>query len=335
MNPTSDLLARYLQAIGEHLPAATRDDVLAELRANLQAQLDDHAEELNRPLTDADIAAVLKDHGRPIVVAARYLPQQSLIGPAIFPYYLMTLRKAAPFAIVIIFLAHCSNILFVHTMPELIAGILRALGQLIPDLILFAAWITAAFAIGEYVYTHNPSKPFGASWDPTKLPAIKSQIKGKSRASRIFDLIFHCLWILYVLAIPGHPFLILGPGEFALRAFPVTFAPAWQTFYVLLLVILGFQLITKIIALNTHYDRAQVVLDLVTKLFGIATTAYLVTMKTYLVATGPSANLAMLANVNHWIGFGFRIVLLITLIDFLVEAWKLVRPSLGARSLVF
>jgi hypothetical protein len=335
MNPTSDLLARYLQAIGEHLPAATRDDVLAELRANLQAQLDDRAEELNRPLTDPEVATILRDHGRPIVVAARYLPQQALIGPAIFPYYLMTLRKAAPFALVLIFLANCANILFVHTMPELIAGILRALGQLIPGLLIFAAWITVAFAIAEYVYTHNHSKPFGASWDPTKLPPIKTQIKGKSRASRIADLIFHCLWILYVLAIPGHPFLILGPGEIALRAFPVTFAPAWQTFYILLLVLLAFQLITKIIALNTSYDRTQTALDLVTKLFGIATTAFLVTMKTYFVATGPSANLTMLANVNHWIGFGFRVVLLITLIDFLVEAWKLVRPSISARSLVF
>lgn len=335
MNPTSELLARYLQAIGDYLPSATRDDVLAELRANLQAQLDDRAEDLNRPLTDAEVATILKDHGRPIVVAARYLPQQSLIGPAIFPYYLLTLRKAAPFALLLIFLAHCANLLFVHTMPELIAGILRALGQLIPDLLIFAAWITVAFAIAEYVYAHNNSKPFCASWDPTKLPAIKPQVKGKSRASRIFDLIFHCLWILYVLAIPGHPFLILGPGEIALRAFPVTLAPAWQTFYVLLLVLLAFQLITKIIALNTHYDRTQTVLDLVTKLFGIAITAYLVTMKTYFVATGPSANLTILANVNHWISFGFRVVLLITLIDFLAEAWKLVRPSLNARSLVF
>jgi hypothetical protein len=28
-NTTIDLLERYLQAIGDHLPAATRDDVLA------------------------------------------------------------------------------------------------------------------------------------------------------------------------------------------------------------------------------------------------------------------------------------------------------------------
>jgi hypothetical protein len=59
MNLNNDLLERYLQAIGEHLSTAAREDVLAELRANLQAQLDDRAEELNRPLTDADIAPIL------------------------------------------------------------------------------------------------------------------------------------------------------------------------------------------------------------------------------------------------------------------------------------
>ena len=99
MNPTSDLLPRYLQAIGEHLPAATRDDVLAELRANLQAPLDDRAEELNRPLTDAEVAAILKDHGRPLLVAARYLPQQYLIGPTVFPLLPVTLRRVLPFVV--------------------------------------------------------------------------------------------------------------------------------------------------------------------------------------------------------------------------------------------
>jgi hypothetical protein len=36
MNSTSDLLARYLQAIGDHLPAATREDVAAGPATNLQ-----------------------------------------------------------------------------------------------------------------------------------------------------------------------------------------------------------------------------------------------------------------------------------------------------------
>jgi hypothetical protein len=333
--PTTDLLDRYLQAIGQHLPTATRADVLAELRANLQAQLDDRAEELNRPLTEPEVAAILQQHGRPIVVAARYLPQQYLIGPAIFPYYLMTLRKAAPFVLVICFLAESSNLLAVHTAPELISGIIQSFFQLIPDFIFFAFWVTVAFAIAEFVYVRNHAKPFGSSWDPTKLPLIKPQFKGKSRAARIADLIFHCLWILYVLEIPSHPFLIFGPGSLYLRMLSATLAPAWHTFYILLIVLLVFQLATKILALNTSFDHWKSPLDLVTKLFGVATIAFLASMKTYFVSTSPAANPAALAAVNYWMSISFRIVLVIVLLQLLIEAWKLFRPALRTKSLVF
>jgi hypothetical protein len=333
--PTTDLLDRYLQAIGDHLPAATRDDVLAELRANLQAQLDDRAEELNRPLTEPEVADLLKQHGRPIVVAARYLPQQYLIGPALFPYYLMVLRKATPFVLIIFFIARASSLLYVHTLPDLIAGIAQSLAPLIPDLLIFLAWVTIAFAIAEYVYNRNHAKPFGLSWDPTKLPSVKPQFKGKSRASRIADLVFHCLWIAYVLEIPRHPFLLFGPSMIYLRKLSVTFAPTWHTYYILLLVLLGFQLITKILALNPSFDHWKSSLDLVTKLFGVAATAFLVSMKTYFVPTSPSTNLSALSAVNHWMAISFRIVLIIVLLTLLIDAWKLIRPALRTERLVF
>jgi hypothetical protein len=333
--PTTDLLDRYLQAIGEHLPTATRDDVLAELRANLQAQLDDRAEELNRPLTEPEVADLLKQHGRPIVVAARYLPQQYLIGPALFPYYLMVLRKATPFVLIIFFIARASSLLYVHTLPDFIAGIAQSLAPLIPDLLIFLAWVTIAFAIAEYVYNRNHAKPFGLSWDPTKLPSVKPQLKGKSRASRIADLVFHCLWIAYVLEIPRHPFLLFGPSMIYLRKLSVTFAPTWHTYYILLLVLLGFQLITKILALNPSFDHWKSSLDLVTKLFGVAATAFLVSMKTYFVPTSPSTNLSALSAVNHWMAISFRIVLIIVLLTLLIDAWKLIRPALRTERLVF
>ena len=34
--------------------------------------------------------------GRPMLVAARYLPQQYLIGPGMFPIYWYTLKKSFP-----------------------------------------------------------------------------------------------------------------------------------------------------------------------------------------------------------------------------------------------
>ena len=66
-----DLLARYLHAVGQYLPAKGNDDTLAELRANLLAEMENREEELGRPLNEVEVAAVLEHHGRPAMVAAR------------------------------------------------------------------------------------------------------------------------------------------------------------------------------------------------------------------------------------------------------------------------
>jgi hypothetical protein len=331
----TNLLERYLQAIGEHLSTATREDVLAELRANLQAQLDDRAEELNRPLTDADIAPILQQHGRPILVAARYLPQQYLIGPALFPYYLMTLRKAAPFALLIIFLAHATGLLFVHTLPQLARGIAISLGQLIPDLLYFAASITLVFAIIEFVSSRKQTHPFGLTWDPTKLPALSSRFGRQSRANRIGELLFHCFFLLYVLAIPTHLFLFLGPGVIYLHKLSAHFAPIWHTFYIAFIVVLVFQLAAKILALNPTFDRWRIPFDLLTRLASIGCTAIMLTTHTYFISTDPAVSHTLLFVANFWMGMSCRIVFLIGLLALLIEAWKHYGPTLRSRSLAF
>jgi hypothetical protein len=103
-----DLLERYLQAVGQYLDLDTKEDMLAELRANLMGDMDARADQLGRSLTESEIAAILQAHGRPVLVAARYLPQRYLIGPALFLVYLFTLRKAAPMVALIFFLASSS-----------------------------------------------------------------------------------------------------------------------------------------------------------------------------------------------------------------------------------
>jgi hypothetical protein len=80
-----ELLDRYLEAVRKHLPWQRQDDIIAELRANLEAQLDEKEASLGRPLTAAEAEAWLKQLGSPILMAAPNQPQQYLIGPAIFP----------------------------------------------------------------------------------------------------------------------------------------------------------------------------------------------------------------------------------------------------------
>src|SRR5271168_1319204 len=121
-----DLLERYLQAIGQYLGADTREDTLNELRANLLGEMDGRAEELGRPLTEGEVAAILKAHGRPMLVAARYMPQRYLIGPTAFPIYLFTLRRALPFVLLIYFLARVPVLIFAEGERSFVGGMVAA-----------------------------------------------------------------------------------------------------------------------------------------------------------------------------------------------------------------
>jgi hypothetical protein len=87
-----ELLDRYLQAVKKHLPLKKQDDVIAELKANLESQLEDKEAEQGRPLSAKEAEDWLKQIGPPIQMAAKYQPQQYLIGPALFPVYWYVLR---------------------------------------------------------------------------------------------------------------------------------------------------------------------------------------------------------------------------------------------------
>src|SRR5580658_6785303 len=96
-----ELLDRYLQAVRKHLPWQRQDDIIAELRANLEAQLEEKEAALGRPLTQAEAEGWLKQLGSPMQVAAGYQPQQYLIGPNIFPTYRYVLKLACSWATII------------------------------------------------------------------------------------------------------------------------------------------------------------------------------------------------------------------------------------------
>src|SRR6266403_4893567 len=123
-----ELLERYLFAVSKHLPQARREDLIAELKDNLLSQLEDEEASLGRPLTTDEIAEVLRKHGRPLLVALQYLPQQHLIGPVMFPWYWYVLRLAVPVGMVVYLIAFVSQVLFspdgAFVFSHLIPGLL-------------------------------------------------------------------------------------------------------------------------------------------------------------------------------------------------------------------
>jgi hypothetical protein len=90
-----ELIERYLEAVKFWLPKRQKYDIIAELSADIYAQIEERETALGRKLTEAEVEEILKQRGHPLLVANRFLPQESLIGPVFFLIYLFVLKVFA------------------------------------------------------------------------------------------------------------------------------------------------------------------------------------------------------------------------------------------------
>ena len=258
-----ELLDRYLQAVKKHLPWERQDDIIAELRANLEAQLEDKEAELGRPLTKEEAEGWLKQIGSPIQVAARYQRQQYLIGPAVFPTYSYILKLVLTWATVIYAIANAVTIAASNQGGE---AVLQAALRLPWIWLINAAIVTLIFAVIELTGTRFPGKfhalgpmdgsmagPMTAQWSPLDLPPVGASdpdwAKPRSFTKALLEVFAGCLFLAYILLVPHYPFLLFGPGEWYLRSLPYQLAPVWWTFYWLLVCLNVFELTWKIVNL--------------------------------------------------------------------------------------
>jgi len=163
----SKLLDRYLKAVRIWLPRAQRQDILDELAANIHSKMEDKAAELGRPLSEADLEAILRAHGHPMQVAARYAPGKyslalgwELIGPQLFPFYILLLSF---------------NVALTLALP---AGILYALGReihlqmFILPVSIQVGTVTFLFVLLQFILSRWPNALY--QWNPKpKLPILR------------------------------------------------------------------------------------------------------------------------------------------------------------------
>lgn len=334
-----ELLDRYLQAVARHLPRNRQQDILAELRANLEAQLEDKESALGRPLTQGESEDWLREIGSPLLVAGRYLPQQSLIGPSLFPVYWFVLRTALLWALVIY---------------AIISAVLIALGQAsapaIPQAILrvpailftVAAWITLFFAALEFLSNRYPAHfaPFiskAASWSPAALPPIEKDPRApRGYAHTVAELVFGFVFLVWLLLIPQYPFLILGPGVVLLHTSPFLLSPHLLLFYVYFLAFNALQLLWRGVSFaRGTWQRPNPLQHVVFKAAGLVPLIALLFVpgQQFLLLRDPLADsaryAATLQTVNHSI---HQAVLVLIAIVSLQLLWDVARFFRDVRS---
>jgi hypothetical protein len=233
-----ELLDRYLESVRKHLPWQRQDDIVAELRANLESQLDEKEEALGRPLTQAEAEAWIKQLGAPIQVAAGYQPQQYLIGPHVFPTYRYVLKLACSWAMIIYSIVAVVQV-FATQNPSGTA-LLDALLHLPFVLMTTAAWVTLIFAAIEYAVAQGHLRlpalcAPSPGWTPGSLPPLgQDAVTGKkprSFAQAVAEVVFGILFLGWLLLVPKHPWLLMGPGALYLNGSPFQLADIWVPIY--------------------------------------------------------------------------------------------------------
>src|SRR3984893_7086667 len=193
------LLERYLQAVKFWLPKDQKEDIIAELSEDIRSQIEEKETELGRRLNEVELEAILKQRGRPILVANRYLPQENLIGPVLFPIYRLVLKIVmlcyvvpwtATWMAFLIFNSGYAAKFVGHSWFE---GFGFLWASLWSTAFLAAGIVTLIFAILERVQrkTH-----FLEEWSPRKLPPVNNP-NVISRFNSIVELtanLFFCLW---------------------------------------------------------------------------------------------------------------------------------------------
>ncbi len=339
-----ELLDRYLQAVRKYLPARRQDDIIAELRANMESQIEDRESELGRPLTTGELEDLLRKMGHPMLVASRYQPQQYLIGPTLFPMYLYVLRLTMLWAFVI-----CMIVTVVVT-PLTTPGakaIFESLLRMPGILLQTAAWITLVFAALDFFRARYPnalptSTGVTQNWNPSTLPPLEKDAnrpgKRRSFAQAVAEIIFGSLFLVWLLLIPSHPFLMLGPGVVFLKVVPYQLSPAWWAFFWWLIALNIVQIVWKCIdLLRGKWSQPSRIQQVVSKTLGLIPIVILLTAPghIYLSLKNPALDQARygqsLDQANNGIHSAFVVICAIVLLQLIFDLGKWARETYRAR----
>src|ERR1700736_5013707 len=174
------LLERYLQAVKFWLPKKQKEA------------------ELGRKLNEVELESILKQRGRPVFVANRYLPQEQLIGPVLFPIYRLVLKIVMACYLLPAVLVWILLMVFNSGYRAEHANFIDALGSIWSTLwfsaFVAAAAITLIFAIVERVQFKSRLE----DWNPRSLPALRKNANLIPRFGSIVEIVANSVFALWV-----------------------------------------------------------------------------------------------------------------------------------------
>ena len=157
-----ELFDRYIRVLRLFLPRRQRDDIVREISGEIHEQILDKEGTLGRRLTVDEEAAVIGRLGHPLVTAARYRPQQHLIGPIVFPYYWIVLKLV----LALMLFGHAVSFAVVVSDTRSWLAVEQALEATVQDVFAVVAWFTVLAAAADRWLARSKVLQ---RWDPRTL----------------------------------------------------------------------------------------------------------------------------------------------------------------------
>lgn len=235
-----ELLDRYLHAVKFWLPRKQQEDIVAELREDIQSQIEEKEAALGRMLDEAEVACILKQSGHPVLVAGRYRSAGPVIGPALLPAYWFVLKLVLGWILAPLFVLTLLGSIAAHGFT--ISG--ASLAQ-----IVWVFWTGAFTAIGGITVIFAAIEKYDhatkslENWDPRKLPRVRPGLTAQPtpRWNSIAELVFGGIFtVVYVQWFRT---------TFDLDGVRITLAPIWSDLYWPFLLVMLCGLIVAFISL--------------------------------------------------------------------------------------
>lgn len=314
-----ELIDRYLQAVRFWLPKQQKQDIIAEISEDIHSQIEEQEASLGRKLNQPEMQAVLKARGRPVLVANRYLPQEHLIGPLLFPIYRFVLK--------IVLLCYLVPWAMVSVTVATVTGHGSALGiwnSIWSTAFIAFSTVTIVFAVLERVQekTH-----FLEQWDPLKLPPIRNPNLVPRSASTI-EVAANSLVLIWFAINMSSLVVMDQPG------IRITLTPLWSYFYwTFLLLTLGNLMLACANLIRPEWTATKATLRLLFDAAGSVAFCWLCKVNviaSIAIANTPPERLRDIERVvNLWIERAFPFAVLVGMTIAVADVYRILRVKSG------
>lgn len=327
-----ELIERYLNQVGKHLPRNGREDILAEIRSHLEDTLDERT--AGKPTEDAAVA-LLKESGSPRKMAASYSSKGSyLIGPALYPLF----RMVAGIAIAAVIGAQLLALgIGLWADGELIKP-WEALAGIVASVPAAIGWIVIVFMVLQH-YGLQPD--IDEDWDPRQLPEVVNETEIK-RGEVIFGIVGGSVLLALLAAFSDRiGFFTFPGGNFYPNLVLQQYLP-W--IYASLLLGLGLNIY---LLWQGRWNNVSRAVQLAADVFAVVVLAFLYQgHTTWLAAHGSTGFLVSIENLAgglensvQLIGMeafrmAFGIALVVTVVELIVTLVKMIVKSLRGKETV-